>query len=396
MEKIFTSSLYIFILEIIIIFGMISIDYFLVISLRELLNKAVFKKYRINFLNGIWFLLIFSNIILLNRFVVTINEKGFLIDNHFFLYIIMLFYFLYMLKSKIVIYLSTLFSLYICYRGINASEINWGLGLFLAILAISFIYVSAFLINKNREQWIDQFIKYAFSLLVFGGSFGIIKVLSYSGNIHFKIHFFEYYLYQLFFGMLIIHLLNLLVRDQIVRLTTLNKQVFKDELTTINNRLSFNRSIEEAFNSMIKYKLPLTLVICDIDNFKRFNDTYGHSVGDEVLKYTAQLIKKNLDIMGTHGQIFRIGGEEFGIIFRNQTSEVSNQIMIEICKNLKENKVIYGDKKLGVTISVGISQQRVTDTKVSQLYQRVDKYLYQSKENGRHAVTLEGKTPIVY
>lgn len=396
MNDIFASSIYIFMFEIVTIFGIISIDRFLVISIQEFIKNTLFEKYKKNLLNCIWFLLIASNIILLNRFFLTINKKGFIIDNHFFLYIIVLFYFLYMLKSKIVIYLSFLFSMYIFYKGIIGGRIEGRAEFFIAILGIFLIYMSAFLINKNSEEWIDHFIKYTASLIIFGGSFGVIRALSYSENIFFKIEFLEYYLCQFLIGMSIIHLLNRIVRGQVVKLTTLNNQVFKDELTTINNRLSFNQSIEEAFSSMVKYKLPLTLVICDIDNFKIFNDTYGHSVGDEVLKYTAQLIKMNLDIMRTHGQIFRVGGEEFAIIFRNQTSEAANQIMIEICKNLKNNKMIYGEKKLGVTISVGISQQRETDVKVTQLYQRVDKYLYQSKEYGRHAVTLEGKTPIVY
>jgi len=155
-----------------------------------------------------------------------------------------------------------------------------------------------------------------------------------------------------------------------------------DGLTGLYNRRMFQIIISEEFNRVKRYKNKLSLVIFDIDHFKKINDTYGHQVGDEVIKMVTGTIKA---MIRTTDRACRYGGEEF-VVLLPETSSDNGLISAErIRKQIESNHSI---NDLNVTISGGLSEFRESDT-IESFVRRVDNALYSAKENGRNRVIVE-------
>jgi len=181
---------------------------------------------------------------------------------------------------------------------------------------------------------------------------------------------------------------------------TLHKQLeqvredsLTDALTGIANRKAFDEELERVFQHSHENKLPFCVVIADIDYFKKFNDTYGHLVGDKVLRFVAITIKscvKGKDMAA------RFGGEEFVLILPETditgAGAVAEQVRIAVSKcTLKDQAK---NKDFGkITISLGIAQFKPSD-QPKDVLKRADQALYQAKENGRNRVETEGSTSI--
>ena len=166
-----------------------------------------------------------------------------------------------------------------------------------------------------------------------------------------------------------------------------------DALTGLNNRRQFEVRLSEAYSSANRQNTPLCAIMIDIDYFKKFNDTYGHAVGDIVLRTTANTIKEQLreyDIPS------RYGGEEFCVLLP-QTALDEAKIVAERLRCAVENKKIEIKpekneqiKYINVTISVGLAELDVRDM-AEDLYMKADRALYQAKENGRNRVVVYEK-----
>lgn len=152
-----------------------------------------------------------------------------------------------------------------------------------------------------------------------------------------------------------------------------------DPLTGIANRLHFSMVYEHAINVALREQLPLGIIFFDIDHFKRVNDTYGHLVGDKILKHIAQLVKLRL----RKSDIFaRWGGEEFIILLPDTSLEEASQVA-EMLRTTIESQVFEGVGK--ITCSFGITvlkEEESADT----LLKRVDELLYRAKEDGRNKI----------
>ncbi len=160
-------------------------------------------------------------------------------------------------------------------------------------------------------------------------------------------------------------------------------QASTDALTGLNNRRQFEFLFNQSMAAAVRYKTPYCLIMSDIDHFKLVNDTYGHEVGDIVLKKVAEVMKKTFrasDIMG------RFGGEEF-IVFLTNTNEDGGKIAAEHFRQAVEQAVIEeGGKKIPITISIGLT---ATDAKtLLDLTKEADLALYYSKEHGRNQVSV--------
>lgn len=146
-----------------------------------------------------------------------------------------------------------------------------------------------------------------------------------------------------------------------------------DALTGVNNRRNFfieaNKKYDEAQEN-------LYAVMIDIDNFKRINDTYGHSVGDEILIMIARTIHNNLEDADVFG---RLGGEEFAIIY-----ESNNENHIEKLEEIR--KLVENQKhdKINVTISLGQAKKASDEKNIDTLLSRADRALYEAKGTGRN------------
>lgn len=161
-----------------------------------------------------------------------------------------------------------------------------------------------------------------------------------------------------------------------------------DQLTGLANRKHFDQSLERAIDVAGRRGEPLSLILCDIDHFKKFNDTYGHQTGDQVLRLVGAAIKssvKGRDIAA------RYGGEEFGIILPNTSLEagvtVANQIRSAVmAKELIKRST--GESLGRITMSAGVATLRPLEPRES-FIERADTCLYASKRNGRNRVTGE-------
>lgn len=154
-----------------------------------------------------------------------------------------------------------------------------------------------------------------------------------------------------------------------------------DPLTLLYNRRKFDELLAFEIEKDKRYQLGLSLIYCDIDNFKTINDRYGHHVGDEILISFAKLLKEELresDIVA------RWGGEEFIILIPSQTAEIAIKIAEKMRKSIEESSFL----KIGtVTASFGVTHYMDYDTKKS-IFKRADEALYKAKENGRNCVKV--------
>jgi diguanylate cyclase len=163
------------------------------------------------------------------------------------------------------------------------------------------------------------------------------------------------------------------------------KEALTDPLTKVLNRRGLEHKFEEEIKVCQNKKLPFSLLIIDVDRFKVFNDTFGHLVGDEVLRYIAIICKNNVKKLGT---VSRFGGEEFVItlpsINHDKALKIAEKIRIAFDKTQLKRK--EEPKDLGkLTVSIGISTFKVNDT-LNTLLERADRALYKAKEGGRNRI----------
>lgn len=156
-----------------------------------------------------------------------------------------------------------------------------------------------------------------------------------------------------------------------------------DHLTGICNRRCYNKSLETYIALAKRYKRPLSLIMCDIDYFKRINDSFGHDAGDFVLKTIASLISKNI----RNTDVFaRYGGEEFMIITPETTLKDAVMLAEKLRNLIESTPIFYNDIDINLTCSFGVSELREEDT-IQSLEKRVDELLYISKKSGRNKVS---------
>ena len=152
-----------------------------------------------------------------------------------------------------------------------------------------------------------------------------------------------------------------------------------DEMTGVYNRRKF---FELANDKFINEKENLYAVMIDIDKFKNINDTYGHAIGDEVIKLVANTILENISSSSIFG---RIGGEEFAILCNSKENVV--QKIEDIREAVSQQNILYEKETLvHFTISEGISKFNGTESTLDELLKEADKALYEAKETGRNKV----------
>ena len=156
----------------------------------------------------------------------------------------------------------------------------------------------------------------------------------------------------------------------------------EDALTGIYNRRKLYEYLTKELEYVKRENLPLFVIMFDLDNFKKINDTYGHSVGDMVLQHTAGVVSEQLR---SHDFFARYGGEEFLVVLRN-TKRADALLVAERIRTKVESHQY--DDGVRATISVGLAVSEKEDC-VESLVQRVDEYLYKAKEEGRNRIVSQ-------
>jgi len=166
-------------------------------------------------------------------------------------------------------------------------------------------------------------------------------------------------------------------KEQLLRMAT------TDELTRLANRRHFMDRLHEEYERSRRNESEFTMLMIDIDYFKRVNDTYGHQAGDAVLRMTSDTMKHNLrlsDILG------RIGGEEFAILLPDTEIREGMVIAERLRKKIENLGVPYNQSMINITISVGASPSFSNDPGIDSILQRSDSALYKAKEHGRNQI----------
>jgi diguanylate cyclase (GGDEF)-like protein len=186
-------------------------------------------------------------------------------------------------------------------------------------------------------------------------------------------------------------ILNTLIENASVAFTRallykkMEKLATTDGLTELNNHRQFQELLSQELQRSRRYNRMVSLLLMDIDHFKSFNDTYGHPVGDLVLKEIAACIRQSIrsnDIPA------RYGGEEFTVILP-ETNEQGGLTMAERIRSTIERHTIHSlNRQLKVTVSIGCASYVASQIEQKDLIDRADKALYYSKEHGRNRVAL--------
>ncbi|PLY09328.1 MAG: hypothetical protein C0626_10060 [Arcobacter sp.] len=176
------------------------------------------------------------------------------------------------------------------------------------------------------------------------------------------------------------------IRHTMKELEKVNLQLYDlahtDYLTQIKNRRSFFLHADDIFKKLSKTDGILSIIMIDIDNFKSFNDTYGHEVGDKILKIFAKCINELL----IQDEIFgRLGGEEFAIALPNTTLEEAQKVAENIRKKIERVVINIPHIKLFVTASFGVSDS-INAKSIDEIINNADKMLYDAKRKGKNRV----------
>ncbi|MCX7739030.1 MAG: sensor domain-containing diguanylate cyclase [Hydrogenothermaceae bacterium] len=158
----------------------------------------------------------------------------------------------------------------------------------------------------------------------------------------------------------------------------------KDFLTGLLNRRALNQILNKHLEISEFTGQPVSLIITDIDFFKKINDTYGHLAGDAALKHFASILKENLR---KSDYIFRIGGEEFLILLPNTSLEEARKVSENLRQKVESSPLHYENKTIRITASFGVSELR-NQKHIDEIMKDADEKLYKAKRDGRNRVVV--------
>ncbi|MBR9871977.1 MAG: GGDEF domain-containing protein [Gammaproteobacteria bacterium] len=159
-----------------------------------------------------------------------------------------------------------------------------------------------------------------------------------------------------------------------------------DPLTGTYNRRAFDEACEIEFSRSLRSDSPFTIIMCDLDHFKKVNDQYGHHIGDQVLRHFADILK---DRVRQHDVVARFGGEEFVLLLPNNNTEQGRLVAEQLRAKTAATQIALGrDINLAISASFGVAQYCIGDSEWSAVLHRADNALYEAKKQGRNRVVV--------
>ncbi len=179
------------------------------------------------------------------------------------------------------------------------------------------------------------------------------------------------------------------IKELIKELELKNKELeelaYYDPLTNLPNRRYFFINAQTLIENAKRYDTSLSVIIIDIDNFKKVNDTFGHDAGDMLLRAFANILKSELRSSDVAA---RFGGEEFAVLLPNTNTDGAYKVSERIRKGFENTIVIYNNKEIKTTVSIGISHFRKGTENIDDLIREADEALYEAKSTGKNKVVI--------
>lgn len=169
------------------------------------------------------------------------------------------------------------------------------------------------------------------------------------------------------------------------RIVEEQKNSMLDALTKVPNRLAWDQRMEHEYNRWKRYQSPLVIVVWDIDDFKKVNDTYGHKAGDKVLVTIATLLKEQVRETDF---IARFGGEEFVMLLPETEVKNAQAVVEKLRSGVEECEFHHGEQRVAITVSGGMTQFKKGDT-IESAFERADQFLYKAKGSGKNRCLSE-------
>lgn len=260
----------------------------------------------------------------------------------------------------------------------------------LAIIIVGQYWFAA----HGRKIWNNRMLTYPL-LLVYGGAF--IALIALGGLS--PVHDWDWR------RQLVLFLFQVVCSYEYVQLLVARRRVAdmyrsestEDQLTGLKNMASFSLDLEDHFTAYKESGTTFSLYELDIDLFKCVNDTYGHPMGNDVLIQTARVMQDFAATLPTPTTVYRLGGEEFGLIVADDTQDpavaanrgLALQAAIGALHFRSEESLI--SPTFQVTVSMGITTVQPEDVNYHRVYQRADQFLYAAKQSGRDAICVHGR-----
>lgn len=159
----------------------------------------------------------------------------------------------------------------------------------------------------------------------------------------------------------------------------------KDELTGLNNRRAFFEKSYRVFKQALRFKHPISVLMMDIDHFKRINDNYGHAVGDKALQVIAQFLHnmiREIDIVA------RMGGEEFAFVLPETGRDEAINLAERLRVKIENTTIVHENQQFNVTVSFGIFSCSAEDETLDSMLTKADDALYIAKKKGRNQIKV--------
>lgn len=170
-----------------------------------------------------------------------------------------------------------------------------------------------------------------------------------------------------------------------LNMENIGESIARDYLTGVYNRRYISQRLETEVERSLKRDMPVTVIMADIDFFKKINDTYGHIIGDKILRDFAQTLK--LNIRASSDWIGRYGGEEFLIVLNNTDQRVGTIVSEKLRNIIEEKDFIYEGIKINITASFGVYEV-AKEEDVSDIIKYADDKLYVAKTTGRNKIAF--------
>ncbi len=192
---------------------------------------------------------------------------------------------------------------------------------------------------------------------------------------------------SVFFGFLVYAFLNEMrhIQENLEKMNEIFKNMANiDPLTNISNRRCMDERIKLQIEKFDSLKIAFCIAICDIDDFKKINDTYGHDCGDLVLKGISNILKENANIFNI--EVCRWGGEEFLILLKNCSIKNAENICEKILNDIRNYNLLYENYNIKITMTIGISEFNIQNNDIEEVLRIADMNLYKGKKGTKNCI----------